>query len=127
MKEEIKVKLLKVVRNYTSSMFLLCLVISVVLWYSIKLGNVYTTTIPVKVNLDGEKFRVECQIEGIGYDLGSLKYFGQRLQIPLSDLEKITTDSSYIIDPISLQSAISVRNKGLKFVSIGKIPEIIKK
>ncbi|MBQ5853306.1 MAG: hypothetical protein IIW53_04355, partial [Rikenellaceae bacterium] len=51
-------------RNSVSPVFVLLLFASFVLWYITKLDYNYTTDIPVRVNLDGYKFKVECTAEG---------------------------------------------------------------
>ena len=54
------------VRRYVSTVFLMMLVASFILWYIAKLSYTYTTEYTVRVNTDGEKYKVTCIFEGIG-------------------------------------------------------------
>ena len=53
-------------RNSVSPIFVLMLFVSFALWYISKLDYDYTTNIPVRVNIDGYKFKIECTAEGRG-------------------------------------------------------------
>ncbi len=127
--------LLDKLRRYVSPIFLALLVASFVLWYIAKLNYTYTTEQEIRVNVDGEKFDVECVVEGVGTNLfGYNVYMSKRLSIPLSELnyriaraeegENGISKQMIIIEPMSLQSAISVRFSDIKVISVGTIPEI---
>ncbi len=118
------------IRRYISPAFLALLVASFILWYIAKLNYTYTTEHPVSVNVDGEKFRVDCVVEGLGTNLfGYQVYMNKRLRIPLSELKFHTVqepgrEGMLKIDSLSLMSAISVRLSDIKVISIGSVPEI---
>lgn len=118
------------VRHYVSPAFVALLVASFVLWYIAKLNYTYTTNYEVSVNVDGRKFKVDCVIEGIGTHLfGHVAYFDKWLKIPLSELGYAVShdegsEGMLILDPKSLQNAISVRYSDVKIVSVGNIPPI---
>ena len=90
--------LLKWMHRYVSPVFLALLVASFILWYIAKLSYTYTTEQVV-------------------------------LRIPLSELKYKRSreeghEGKVVIDPQSLQSAISVRYSDIKVVSIGAVPEL---
>lgn len=121
---------LKWMHRYVSPVFLALLVASFILWYIAKLSYTYTTEQTVHVNVDGEPFEVTCVVEGVGTNLfGYRVYMNKSLRIPLSELKYRRSreeghEGKLIIDPQSLQSAISVRISDIKIVSIGAVPEI---
>lgn len=122
--------LLKWLRNYVSPVFLVLLAASFILWYIAKLSYTYTTEQIVQVNVDGEQFPVTCVVEGVGTNLfGYRVYMRKNLRIPLAELNVKRSreeghEDKLIINPQSLQSAISVRFSDIKVISIGAIPEI---
>ena len=119
--------------KYISPVFISLFCASFILWYILKLGNVYTTDYDVLVNIDGETMRVPCVVEGVGTNLfGYRVYMHKELKIPLADLkykvEKMEDEETgeplgkfYVIDPHSMQNAISVRFSDIKVISIGDI------
>ncbi|WP_418992211.1 hypothetical protein [Alistipes sp.] len=121
---------LKWMHRYVSPVFLALLVASFILWYIAKLSYTYTTEQNVKVNVDGQPFEVTCVVEGVGTNLfGYRVYMNKTLRIPLSELKYKRSheeghEGKLIIDPQSLQSAISVRISDIKIISIGAVPEI---
>ncbi len=127
------------VRRYVSPVFVTLFCASFVLWYIVKLDHTYTTEYAVHVNIDGERLRVPCVVEGKGATLfGYRVYMHRQIRIPLSELkytveqyvvepeseaEDPTVGESYcVIDPQSLQNAISVRFSDIKVISVGNIP-----
>ncbi len=124
-------RLFTLLRRYVSPVFLMMLVASFILWYIAKLSYTYTTEYTVKVNTDGEKYKVTCIFEGIGTNLvGYHTNFGKTVRIPLSELKyKRSREEGHegmlIIDQQSLMNAIAVRFSDVKVVSIGTIPEIL--
>lgn len=123
-------KLLKWIRRSVSPAFIVMLVASFILWYFAKLSYTYTTEQTFRINIDGEKFEVTCVVEGIGTNLfGYRVYHDKSLRIPLSELRSACSydEENYgkvIIEPQSLQNAISVRCTDIKIISIGDVPEI---
>lgn len=123
-------------RGAVSSAFVILFCASFILWYILKLQYTYTTDYSVLVNVDGELLRVPCVIEGKGTNLfGYRVYMHKEIRIPLSDLKyTFTSDpeegadgamtNMYIIDPQSMQSAISVRFSDIKVVSVGDVPPL---
>ena len=106
-------------RKYISPVFVAMLVASFVLWYIAKLNYTYTTDKTVQVNVDGE---------GLGTNLFSrMVYMRNSLRIPLSELDYAPSpdEEGYIvIDPQSLQNAISVHYSDVKVVAVRNIPPI---
>lgn len=116
------------VRGYVPPIFLAMLVASFILWYIAKLSYTYTTEQDIPINIDGQKFDVTCVIEGLGTNLFGYKmYVNTRIRIPLDELKYVVSkeDGMLIIDPQSLQSAISVHYSDIKIVTLGTVPEIL--
>ena len=113
--------LLKWMHRYVSPVFLALLMASFILWYIAKLNYTYTT---------GQVFDVTCTVEGVGTNLfGYQVYMNKTLRIPLSALKyKRSREEGHegriIIDPQSLQNAISVKFSDIKITSIDAVPEI---
>lgn len=123
-------------QNYVSPVFISLFCASFILWYIVKLEHSYRVEYDVTVNVDGERLRVPCFVEGKGATLlGYRAYMHKQIKIPLDDLryaveQKIdeqtgeAVDLYCIIDPQSLLSAIAVRLSDIKFISIGNIPPL---
>mgnify|MGYP003305331400 CR=1 FL=1 len=113
-----------------SPVFIAMFVAAFIMWYITKLSYTYTTEQTFRINIDGEKFEVTCVVEGIGTNLfGYRVYHDKSLRIPLSELRSACSydEENYgkvIIEPQSLQNAISVRCTDIKIISIGDVPEI---
>lgn len=122
--------ILKWLKRYISPVFLAMLVASFILWYIAKLSYTYTTEQVVRINVDGEPLKVTCVVEGVGTNLFGYKaYMNKTLRIPLSELKYHVSreeghEQQLVIDPESLQHAISVRFSDIKVISIGAVPEI---
>ena len=122
--------LLKWMHRYVSPVFLALLVASFILWYIAKLSYIYTTEQKVRVDVDGQVFDVTCTVEGVGTNLfGYQVYMNKTLRIPLSDLKTKRSheeghEGKLIIDPQSLQNAISVHYSDVKVVAVRNIPPI---
>lgn len=119
------------IRSYVSPVFVVLLVASFVLWYLAKLSYTYTTEQNLTINIDGEKVRVCCVIEGIGSNLLGYRLNGEKtLRIPLKELKyRWSTDEEthgcIELNAQSLQDAIATRCSDIKIVSIkGTIPAI---
>lgn len=122
-------------RRAVSPVFIGLLCASFILWYILKLQYTYTTNFSVLVNIDGERMRIPCVVEGKGVNLlGYRVYDRKELKIPLQDLKYTVVNdmddnglllgSWYQIDPQSIQSAISVRFSDIKVISVGDIPQM---
>jgi hypothetical protein len=123
-------------RSAVSTAFVILFCASFILWYILKLQYTYTTDYSVLVNIEGEQLRVPCVIEGKGTNLlGYRVNKHKEIRIPLSDLKYIFTSdpeesgdgaltNMYIIDPQSMQSAISVRFSDIKVISVGDVPPL---
>ena len=123
-------------RSAVSTAFVILFCASFILWYILKLQYNYTTDYSVLVNIEGEQLRVPCVIEGKGTNLlGYRVNKHKEIRIPLSDLKyTFTSDpeesgdgaltNMYIIDPQSMQSAISVRFSDIKVISVGDVPPL---
>ena len=105
--------LLKWMHRYVSPVFLALLMASFILWYIAKLSYIYTTEQKVRVDVDGQVFDVTCTVEGVGTNL--FGYQGSREE---------GHEGRIIIDPQSLQNAISVKFSDIKITSIDAVPEI---
>lgn len=124
------------IRGYISPVFIVLFCASFILWYIIKLGNVYTTNYDLRLNIDGESLRVPCVVEGVGTNLlGYNVYQHKELKFALSDLkyaveQKVDEQTGEvlgrycIIDNQSLQNAITLRFSDIKVLSVGDIPLI---
>lgn len=123
-------KILKWTRQYVSAVYIVLLVASFVLWFIAKLNYTYTTEQVIRVNIAGEQIPVTCVVEGVGTNLFGYRVYNDRvLRIPLSELRtSCSAEEEYfgrlIIEPQSLQNAISVRCTDIKIISIGSIPTI---
>ncbi len=115
-------------RNSVSPVFVLLLFASFVLWYIAKLDYDYTTNIPVRDNLDGYKFKVECTAEGRGSALFAHRFnmvdktrltFTRVLHAPLA-----TDSCEIVLSPSSLMNAIATTYPDIRILSIGIIPNI---
>lgn len=125
----------RMMKSYVSPTFIMLMCASFIMWYILKLQYTYTTNYSVLVNIEGERLRIPCVIEGKGTNLlGYRVYMHREIKIPLNDL-KYTIDSqvdvaagavvdSIIIDPQSIQSAISVRFSDIKVISVGDVPPL---
>lgn len=122
--------LLKWMHRYVSPVFLALLVASFILWYIAKLSYTYTTDQTVRIDVDGVPFEVTCVVEGVGTNLfGYRVYMNKTLHIPLSDLKFTRSqeeghEGKLILDPQSLQNAISLKFSDIKVVAIRSVPEI---
>ncbi len=124
------------IQGYISPVFVLLLCASFILWYIVKLAYDYTADYDVSIDVDGERLRVPCVVEGKGATLlGYRAYMHKLIKISLSELKYAVeetideqtgevTESYCIIDPQSLQSAISVRFSDIKVKSIGDVPPL---
>lgn len=118
------------VRHYVSPVFLAMLVASFILWYIAKLSYVYTTEQSIPVQIDDRKYNIPCVVEGVGTNLfGYQAYMRKRIHIKRSELKYSCAEneegrSVLVIDPQSLQNAISVHYSDIKILSIVHIPEI---
>lgn len=116
--------------RYVSPVFLALLVASFILWYIAKLNYVYTTEQVVKLDVDGQRIEVTCVVEGVGTNLFAYRvYMNKVLRIPLAELKFRRSreeghEGKVVIDPQSLQNAITVQFSDIKIVSIGAVPEI---
>lgn len=123
-------------KSTVSSVFVVLLCASFILWYILKLRYTYTTDYTVLLNINGEQMRVPCVIEGKGTNLFGYRINMRReIKIPLSDLKYTITNEAivdgdtlqteaYLIDPQSIQSAISVRFSDIKVISVGDVPPL---
>ena len=121
--------------RYVSPTFVILICASFIMWYILKLQYTYTTDLAVLVNIEGERLRIPCVIEGKGTNLlGYRVYMHKEIKIPLTDLKySIASEvdveagevvDSIIIDPQSIQSAISVRFSDIKVISVGDVPQL---
>jgi hypothetical protein len=115
-------------RNSVSPIFVLMLFVSFALWYISKLDYDYTTNIPVRVNLDGYRFKVECTAEGRGSALMAHRFnmvdktklsFSRILHAPLA-----ADSCEIVLSPSSLMNAIATTYREIRIISIGIVPNI---
>lgn len=120
-------------KRYISPAFVILFCASFVLWYVLKLGNTYVTEYDINVEIEGEVIKVPCRVEAVGTDLLDFrKYTRRTLHIPLRDLEYSeeyrtedgVTHKYLIITPHSMRSALSVRFKAAKDLSVGSVPPL---
>lgn len=123
-------KIISWIRRTVSPVFVVLLVAAFILWYIAKLSYTYTTDQVMRLNVAGNEFEITCVVEGVGTNLfGYRVYHDKVLRIPLSELRTKTSydEETYgmiLIDPQSLQNAISVRCTDIKIVSIGEVPAL---
>ena len=121
---------LRKLRRYVSPVFLALLVASFILWYLAKLSYTYTTEQTIRLSIDGQPVEISCVVEGLGTNLfGYRVYMNKTLRIPLAELQTTPSEEEghegkLVIDPQSLQHAISVRFSAIKVISVNSIPEI---
>lgn len=121
---------LRKLRRYVSPVFLALLVASFILWYLAKLSYTYTTEQTILLSIDGQPVEISCVVEGLGTNLfGYQVYMNKTLRIPLAELQTTPSEEEghegkLVIDPQSLQHAISVRFSDIKVISVNSIPEI---
>ena len=124
-------KLWGAIRKRITPAFLVTLVLALIFWYSGKLQYTYTTTIPFTVEIEGDRVRTTCMVEGTGHNLLSARYFKKRVvKLQRFDVELLSVDgvsNTYEISPTSLQNILSVRNPNLKILSVSRMPFIILK
>lgn len=121
-------KIFRWAHGNVSSVFIVMLVASFVLWYLSKLNYTYTTEHDVRVSVDGQSVDVRCVIEGVGTNLLGYKINRRtQLRVPLSELkyrrvrnEGEDEEPGYHveIDKQSLQDAIATRCSDIKIISI---------
>ena len=123
-------KIVSWIRRSVSPVFVVLLVASFILWYIAKLSYTYTTEQVMRLNVEGNVFPITCVVEGVGTNLfGYRVYHDKVLRIHLSELRTKTSydEETYgmiLIDPQSLQNAISVRCTDIKIISIGEVPAL---
>ena len=124
-------KLWGAIRKRITPAFLVTLVLALIFWYSGKLQYTYTTTIPFTVEIEGDRVRTTCMVEGTGHNLLSARYFKRRVvKLQRFDVELLSVDgvsNTYEISPTSLQTILSVRNPNIKILSVSRMPFIILK
>ena len=122
--------LLKWMHRYVSPVFLALLVASFILWYLAKLTYMYTTEQTIRLSIDGQPVEITCVVEGVGTNLfGYRVYMNKTLRIPLAELKTRRAtgeghEGKLVIDPQSLQNAISVHYSAGKVVAVRNIPPI---
>lgn len=126
--KEVFIKIRDWFRKYVSPVFLVMLLLSLMLWYLTKLGHTYTAKVPMTVELSGTKFKIECLAEGTGYRIVAHRFLrGKVISLDFGEVQttpSVVSEGSYIINPYSLQNAISLRTKELRIISVGDLPEI---
>lgn len=122
------VRILGWLRRHVSATFLLLALLSTMLWYLTKLSHVYVAEVPVRVFVGEQRIVVKCMAEGTGYRILALRHIpGDAVRVSLEQVNATpspTNKGSYIIDPLSLQNAISVHLSSLKIISMEPMPEI---
>ena len=122
-------------KSWISPVFISFMCVSFLFWYILKLQYTYTTDFNVNLNIDGERLKVPCVVEGKGSYLVGYSLYSKEHKIALDDLkytieqERSAEDDQiigewYVLDPHSVQSAISVRYSDIKIVSLGDIPRL---
>jgi len=115
-------------RRRVSATFLLLVLLSALLWFITKLSHTYVAQVPVRVFVGDTRLVVRCMAEGSGYRVFMLRNMpGDALRVTLEQVNATpspTNKHHYIIDPLSLQNAISQHLSGLKILSVEPLPEI---
>lgn len=109
--------------------FLITLAMASIFWYSGKLKYTYTTSIPFTVEIEGDRVRTTCMVEGTGHNILSARYFKRRVvKLQRFDVDLLPIDglsNTYEISPTSLQNIISMRNPNIKILSVSRMPFIV--
>jgi hypothetical protein len=117
------------VKRRITPAFLVMVALSFIFWYSGKLQYTYTAEIPVTVEIEGERVRTTCVVEGTGHNIISARYFKRKtIKLQRSEVELLPIDgvsNTYEISPTSLQNIISVRNSSLKVLSVSRMPFVM--
>ncbi len=117
------------VKRRITPAFLVMVALSFIFWYSGKLQYTYTAELPVTVQIEGERVRTTCVVEGTGHNILSARYFKRKtIKLQRSEVELLPIDgvsNTYEISPTSLQNIISVRNSSLKVLSVSRMPFVI--
>ncbi len=117
------------VKRRITPAFLVLVALSFIFWYSGKLQYTYTAEIPVTVEIEGERVRTTCVVEGTGHNIISARYFKRKtIKLQRSEVELLPIDgvsNTYEISPTSLQNIISVRNSSLKVLSVSRMPFVM--
>ena len=122
-------------KSCISPVFVSFMCVSFLFWYIMKLQYIYTTDFQVHLNIDGERLKVPCVVEGKGSYLIGYRLYRKEQKIALADLkytieqersaeDQPTLKEWYVLDPQSVQSAISVRYSDIKIISLGDIPRL---
>ncbi len=115
-------------RRLVSPVFVVLLFAALTLWYVTKLGYTYTTEMPVTINVDGQKLKTMCLVEGRGTALwGQRLSLRSKINIKSSELKiKPSQNPPFMaIDSASLGKVMSLRANGSNFriISVTEIPE----
>ena len=117
------------VKRRITPAFLVMVALSFIFWYSGKLQYTYTAEMPVTVEIEGERVRTTCVVEGTGHNIISARYFKRKtIKLQRSEVELLPIDgvsNTYEISPTSLQNIISVRNSSLKVLSVSRMPFVM--
>ncbi len=109
--------------------FLLLLALSTMLWYVAKLSYTYDADIPVRVSAEGVKFKVQCHVEGTGYQIFLYKYLNPiHLYVKMDDLHTSPsrrTEGALTPDRYTLQDMISKARSDLKIRYLKDVPDIV--
>lgn len=122
-------------KSWISPVFISFMCVSFLFWYILKLQYIYTTDFHAYLSVDGERLKVPCLVEGKGSYLVGYRLNRKEQKVSLSDLkytieqERSPEDDGvvrewYVLDPQSVQSAISVRYSDIKIISLGDIPRL---
>ncbi|UKI39239.1 MAG: hypothetical protein L6V35_09035 [Alistipes putredinis] len=109
---KIKDSLRKFFGQLISPVFVTLLFASLTLWYVSKLGYTYTTEMPVNINIDGQRLKVTCLVEGRGTALwGQRMSLRNKINIKSSELKTRPSDNPpyVIIDSASLGKVLSLK------------------
>ncbi len=117
------------IRKRITPAFLVTLALALIFWYSGKLQYTYTTTLPFTVEIEGDRVRTTCMVEGTGHNLLSARYLKRRVvKLQRFDVDLLSVDgaaNTYEISPSSLQNILSVRYPNIKILSVSRMPFIV--
>lgn len=125
---KIKDSLRKFLGQLISPVFVTMLVAALILWYVSKLSYTYTTEMPININIDGQRIKVTCLVEGRGTALwGERMSLRSKINIKSSELRTRPSGNPpyVIIDSASLGKIMSLKaNSGdFRIISVTDIPE----
>lgn len=113
----------------SNPIFFALLLLSLCLWYIVKLSYTYTTDINIPIKIDQTPYTVRCNVEGVGYNilLHNIAPKKNLVRISADNVDvspSATVPGGYEISSFTLQNLISSKITDLKINSVASPVEI---